>query len=49
MIELSRQLAGFPRHVTQHVGGMIVSATPLNEIVENPTVRAVYLGKGHRH
>ena len=33
LIELSRQLAGFPRHVTQHVGGMIVSATPLNEIV----------------
>jgi error-prone DNA polymerase len=33
LIELARQLAGFPRHVTQHVGGMIVSATPLNEIV----------------
>ncbi len=33
LIELAKQLAGFPRHVTQHVGGMIVSATPLNEIV----------------
>ncbi|HEV2128155.1 MAG TPA: DNA polymerase III subunit alpha [Thermomicrobiales bacterium] len=33
LIELAKQLAGFPRHVTQHSGGMIVSATPLNEIV----------------
>ena len=33
LIELAKQLAGFPRHVTQHVGGMIVSASPLNEIV----------------
>ncbi len=33
LIELSQQLKHFPRHVTQHVGGMIISATPLNEIV----------------
>ena len=33
LIDLAKQLAGFPRHVTQHVGGMIISATPLNEIV----------------
>src|SRR5665811_796232 len=33
LIDLARQLSRFPRHVTQHVGGMIVSATPLNEIV----------------
>ncbi|MBA2468061.1 MAG: DNA polymerase III subunit alpha, partial [Chloroflexia bacterium] len=33
LIELSKQLEHFPRHVTQHVGGMIISATPLNEIV----------------
>lgn len=33
LIEIAQQLAGFPRHITQHVGGMIVSQTPLNEIV----------------
>jgi error-prone DNA polymerase len=33
LIEIAKQLEHFPRHVTQHVGGMIVSATPLNEIV----------------
>lgn len=33
LIELSHQLVHFPRHVTQHVGGMIISARPLNEIV----------------
>jgi error-prone DNA polymerase len=33
LTDLAQQLAGFPRHVTQHVGGMIISATPLNEIV----------------
>ncbi|MDQ3524109.1 MAG: DNA polymerase III subunit alpha, partial [Chloroflexota bacterium] len=33
LIDLAQQLADFPRHVTQHVGGMIISATPLNEIV----------------
>ena len=33
LIEISRQLEHFPRHVTQHVGGMVISANPLNEIV----------------
>lgn len=33
LIDLSRQLENFPRHITQHSGGMIISATPLNEIV----------------
>ena len=33
LIDLAKQLAGFPRHVTQHVGGMVISARPLNEIV----------------
>ncbi|MDQ3442777.1 MAG: DNA polymerase III subunit alpha [Chloroflexota bacterium] len=33
LIELSKQLEHFPRHVTQHVGGMVISATPLNEII----------------
>ncbi len=33
LVELSEQLAGFPRHVTQHVGGMIISSSPLCEFV----------------
>jgi len=33
LVELAEQLAGFPRHVTQHVGGMVVSSRPLCEIV----------------
>jgi len=33
LVEIAKQLEHFPRHVTQHVGGMIISATPLNEIV----------------
>jgi error-prone DNA polymerase len=33
LIEISKQLEHFPRHVTQHVGGMVISANPLNEIV----------------
>ncbi|MGI8475218.1 MAG: DNA polymerase III subunit alpha, partial [Thermomicrobiales bacterium] len=31
--EISAQLAGFPRHVTQHSGGMIVSSSPLCDLV----------------
>jgi error-prone DNA polymerase len=33
LIELARELAGFPRHIGQHPGGMIISASPLNELV----------------
>ena len=33
LVEIAGQLAGFPRHITQHSGGMIISSTPLNEIV----------------
>ncbi len=33
LIDIARQLSGFPRHVTQHVGGMVISATPLNEMI----------------
>jgi error-prone DNA polymerase len=33
LIELSEQIAGLPRHVSQHSGGMIISSRPLNEIV----------------
>jgi error-prone DNA polymerase len=33
LIEIAKQLARFPRHVTQHVGGMIISAKPLNQMI----------------
>ncbi|MCC6790648.1 MAG: DNA polymerase III subunit alpha [Thermomicrobiales bacterium] len=33
LTEIAAQLAGHPRHVTQHVGGMIVSSSPLSELV----------------
>ena len=33
LVELAAQLAGFPRHVSQHVGGMVVSSEPLVELV----------------
>lgn len=32
-LELSRELCGFPRHLSQHVGGFVVSRGPLCEIV----------------
>lgn len=33
LIEIAQQLARFPRHVTQHVGGMVISETPINELI----------------
>jgi error-prone DNA polymerase len=33
LCELAEQIAGLPRHVSQHVGGMIISSRPLVEIV----------------
>jgi len=33
LIELAEQLCHFPRHITQHVGGMIISSAPLTELV----------------
>ncbi|WKZ57862.1 MAG: error-prone DNA polymerase [Bdellovibrionota bacterium] len=32
-IMLSRELFGFPRHLSQHVGGFVISESPLQEIV----------------
>ncbi len=32
-LELSRQLIGFPRHLSQHVGGFVITAGPLEEVV----------------
>ncbi|MCC6237397.1 MAG: error-prone DNA polymerase [Dehalococcoidia bacterium] len=33
LAELSIQLAGFPRHMSQHVGGMVISSEPLIDYV----------------
>ena len=33
LIELAEQLSGFPRHVTQHVGGMVISSSPISKLV----------------
>jgi error-prone DNA polymerase len=43
LVELSEQLAGFPRHISQHVGGMIVSSRPLIELV--PVQPAAWEGR----
>lgn len=33
LIDLTSQLLGFPRHLSQHVGGLVISQTPLSECV----------------
>jgi error-prone DNA polymerase len=33
LIELSAELSGFPRHMSQHSGGMIISSAPLVDLV----------------
>ena len=33
LIMLAQELAGFPRHISQHVGGMIISSEPLIDFV----------------
>jgi len=33
VIELSGELLGFPRHLSQHVGGMVMTSGPLCELV----------------
>ncbi len=32
-IRLARELAGFPRHLSQHVGGFVITQGPLSEVV----------------
>lgn len=32
-IDLSQQLMGFPRHLSQHVGGFVITKGPLDEVV----------------
>jgi error-prone DNA polymerase len=33
LLELANQLVGFPRHLSQHVGGFVISRGPLAELV----------------
>jgi error-prone DNA polymerase len=33
LVELSQELAGFPRHLSQHVGGIVISSEPLIDYV----------------
>ncbi len=33
LIDLAKELAGFPRHISQHSGGMIVSSQPITGLV----------------
>lgn len=40
---LASELIGFPRHISQHVGGFIISEAPLNTIV--PVVNATMEGR----
>jgi error-prone DNA polymerase len=43
LIRLSAELDGFPKYMGQHPGGMIISSTPLTDIV--PVVRAAIDGR----
>ncbi len=43
LIWLVRQLVGFPRHLSQHVGGMVISRGPLCEVV--PIENAAMAGR----
>ena len=33
MLELTQELIGFPRHLSQHVGGFVLTRGPLSEVV----------------
>jgi len=43
VLELAQLLLGFPRHLSQHVGGFVISAGPLNELV--PVENAAMAGR----
>ena len=43
LIQLSKQISGFPRHLSQHVGGMVISTKPIVELV--PVERAAMEGR----
>ncbi|MCK6564868.1 MAG: error-prone DNA polymerase [Dehalococcoidia bacterium] len=33
LVELAKEASGFPRHIGQHVGGVVISAEPLSSVV----------------
>ncbi len=43
LVELATELEGFPRHLSQHVGGIVISSEPLSSIV--PVVPARMEGR----
>ena len=43
LVELVRELIGFPRHLSQHVGGFVISEGPLEELV--PIENAAMAGR----
>ncbi len=43
LADLAEQIRGFPRHVSQHVGGMVISSKPLVELV--PLEKAAMPGR----
>jgi error-prone DNA polymerase len=43
LIMLAEQISGFPRHLSQHVGGMVISTKPIVELV--PVERAAMAGR----
>ncbi|HYM14915.1 MAG TPA: DNA polymerase III subunit alpha [Dehalococcoidia bacterium] len=43
LIALAGQISGFPRHLSQHVGGMVISTKPIIELV--PVERAAMPGR----
>lgn len=43
MVKLVEEIAGFPRHISQHVGGMVISSKPLMELV--PLERSAMEGR----
>ena len=48
LVELAGELSGFPRHVSQHSGGMIISSAPLVDLVpvQPPPCRTLPLSVG---
>ena len=43
LIDLAKQIFGFPRHLSQHVGGMVISTKPIVELV--PVEKAAMEGR----
>lgn len=43
LVKLAEEISGFPRHISQHVGGMIISSRPLVECV--PLEKAAMPGR----